>query len=46
MSSGLNQGMEDCVQTEMLNGVDFLKKPNVFPLLGHEDEPLKVGEVC
>lgn len=36
MPSGLEQGMGDCVQTEVLNNVDIFKKGGLFPLNGEQ----------
>lgn len=36
MPAVLEQGMGDCVQTEVLNNVDILKKGSLFPLNGEQ----------
>lgn len=42
MPTRLEQGMGDCIQTEVLTDVDFLKTTNVYPLNG--EQVYKVGE--
>lgn len=44
MPAGLERGMGDCIQTEVLNNMDFFKdKKDVFPLNG--EQVYKVGEI-